>query len=57
MQINCERLAQQESVSFVQEGPSVLFRQRHLSNRMSGVLPLLYYCYGHFGRLLLFARR
>ena len=57
MQINSERLAQQESVSFAQEGPSVLFRQRHLSNGMPRVLPLLYYCYGHFGRLLLFTRR
>lgn len=57
MQINYERLAQQESVSFAQEGLSVLFRQRHLSNGMSRVLRLLYYCYGHFGRLLLFIRR
>lgn len=57
MQIDTERLAQQESVSFAQEGPSVLFRQRHLSNGMPRVLPLLYYCYGHFGRLLLFTRR
>lgn len=57
MQINYERLAQQESVSFAQEGSSVLFRQRHLSNGMSRVLRLLFYCYGHFGRLLLFIRR